>query len=533
MNEARRQLVLALVILAALTAVAFVARPLTPIDETRYISVAWEMWLRGDWLVPFKNGEPYSHKPPLLMWIYQIGWLVFGVSEWWARLVSPLFAVASGVLTLTLARRLWPEWPESDGLGERAVLILASCALWIFSATTAMFDVMLACFTLLGMHGMVSAAEGRAGRGFALLGLAIGLGVLAKGPVILLHTLPVAVLAPWWSPGLAWKRWSLGVLAAVLLGATIALVWAIPAGIAGGEEYRHAIFWGQTANRMVQSFAHQRPFWWYLPLLPLLFFPWALWPALWRGLRELAQQGLDRGSRLCLAWSLPVLLAFSLISGKQVHYLVPFVPALALLAARALVTGKEGSVALPSLLAAGLGAALLLFAHGDLSHARKLFPELPLPVPAWMLIVAALAVWLWPRRPRTPVLMPALIGAFVVGFFQLSMRDSFHSDYDTRPLAAAVAAAQARGCVIANDGVYHDQFHFAGRLRQPFMAFEDEREMAKWLDRNPQACALIYVRHAASLHGYRVLFSHGYLGGAAALMEASEAAAVLRETNPD
>ena len=80
----RWALVLALLVLAALTGVAFVARPMTPIDETRYISVAWEMWLRGDWLVPYKNGEPYSHKPPLMMWLFQIGWAIFGVSEWWA-----------------------------------------------------------------------------------------------------------------------------------------------------------------------------------------------------------------------------------------------------------------------------------------------------------------------------------------------------------------------------------------------------------------------------------------------------------------
>ena len=63
----RRALLLALGLLTLLTGVALYARPLTPIDETRYISVAWEMWLRGDPLVPFKNGAPYSHKPPLIV----------------------------------------------------------------------------------------------------------------------------------------------------------------------------------------------------------------------------------------------------------------------------------------------------------------------------------------------------------------------------------------------------------------------------------------------------------------------------------
>ena len=58
-------------------------RPLWPVDETRYASVAWEMWLRGDFLVPHINGEPYSHKPPLLFWLIQAGWALFGVNDWW------------------------------------------------------------------------------------------------------------------------------------------------------------------------------------------------------------------------------------------------------------------------------------------------------------------------------------------------------------------------------------------------------------------------------------------------------------------
>ncbi|MBI2235329.1 MAG: glycosyltransferase family 39 protein, partial [Micavibrio aeruginosavorus] len=45
-------------------------RPLLPIDETRYVTVAWEMFLRHDPLAPLTvNGTPYHHKPPLLFWL--------------------------------------------------------------------------------------------------------------------------------------------------------------------------------------------------------------------------------------------------------------------------------------------------------------------------------------------------------------------------------------------------------------------------------------------------------------------------------
>jgi hypothetical protein len=43
--------------------------PVLPIDETRYLAVAWEMRLHGDFLVPHLNGAPYSDKPPLLFWL--------------------------------------------------------------------------------------------------------------------------------------------------------------------------------------------------------------------------------------------------------------------------------------------------------------------------------------------------------------------------------------------------------------------------------------------------------------------------------
>ena len=45
---------------ALLVGVTQALRPILPIDETRYVSVAWEMWARGDFLVPHLNGSPYS-----------------------------------------------------------------------------------------------------------------------------------------------------------------------------------------------------------------------------------------------------------------------------------------------------------------------------------------------------------------------------------------------------------------------------------------------------------------------------------------
>ena len=87
------------VVMAALVAM----RPLLPIDETRYLSVAWEMWLSGDPVHLTKNGQMYTHKTPLLFVLINLVWLITGVSEFAARMVGPACAVAMVAGTAALA----------------------------------------------------------------------------------------------------------------------------------------------------------------------------------------------------------------------------------------------------------------------------------------------------------------------------------------------------------------------------------------------------------------------------------------------
>ncbi len=504
------------VVLAVLTVVAMLTRPLTPIDETRYASVAWEMWLRGDYLVLFKNGEPYSHKPPLLFWLYNLGWAVAGVNEWWPRLVSPLFSLGALLLTASLARRLWPR---EEAAGRHAAWILVSCLLWMLFSTSGMFDAMLTFFALLGLRGLLIAADGFPLRGFAWLAVAIGLGVLAKGPVVLLHLLPVAVLSPWWRPGLSWKRWFGGLLLAVLGGAAIALAWAIPAAMQGGEEYRRMIFWGQTANRMVDSFAHMRPFWWYLPLLPLLFFPWLLWPELWRRFAALKREGLDMGLRCCLAWLVPVLLLLSLISGKQIHYLVPLFPAFALLAGRLLARAQPGGLWLPALAAAAAGTAMLYFAPDRLGGKLDLWENLPRWPGALLILAAGLALWLG-RKAQWRLAMLAGLGATLFALLQFYVADNLWARYDIRPLAQEIGKLQQRGTPVANNGEYHAQYQFFGRLEQSIDELKTPAEIQPWFDRHPDGVLIYYAKPKPG--EAPPLFSQPYIGETALLLNATQ-----------
>ena len=134
--------------------VAIIFRPLLPVDETRYIAVAWDMWLEDNYLVPHLNGAPYSHKPPLFFWLMTLGWHFFGVNDWWPRLIAPLFSLGTVVLTARLARVLWPARIE---ISKTAPLILLGTLFWSVFGTLTMFDTMVAFFTVAALTTLVTA----------------------------------------------------------------------------------------------------------------------------------------------------------------------------------------------------------------------------------------------------------------------------------------------------------------------------------------------------------------------------------------
>ena len=501
---------------AVVMATAFLTRPLMPMDETRYVAVAWDMWLSGNFLVPHLNGETYSQKPPLLFWLINLGWGAFGVNEWWPRLVAPLFGLASLFLTQRLARELWPETSSTPG-SSMAPLVLIGGFFWAVFTTLTMFDMILTAFVLIGLIGVVKAWRGGGWGGLLLLGLGIGFGILTKGPAVLVHTLPAALLAPWWGRGMskAWTGrkglWYVGILVSVVLGAAIALAWAVPAGMAGGEAYRDAIFWGQSAGRMVSSFAHSQPWWWYGAVLPVLLLPWVTWPAAWRAARLLPKRltleggGAEAGGmRFCVAWFVPAVIVFSFISGKQFHYLLPELPAFALVLARLLAAedrvedGAEPkaspSLVLPGLLAVILAAALF---------ALPVLPLPALPQPWWdlvasgwgvLLAAAGVGVMAAARLPLSQRIaaLAALAAGFVVST-HLAMRPVLAAVFDLKPVALRLAEWQRQGVPLANFSKYHGQYNFLGRLKKPIAQVGMfSPDTAEFIKRHPDGLIIAY-----------------------------------------
>ena len=504
----RRVLLAQALVCALLTLAAVLFRPLTPTDEGRYVTVAWEMWNSREFISLTLNGELYGHKPPLLFWLINAGWAVFGVSEWWPRLLVGLFGFGATALVLRIAQRLAGDRQE---IAATTAAITVSTLFWMVFTGAVMFDLMLACFVLLGIDAVLQAAQ-RPGPGpWALAGLALGLGILTKGPVALLHVLPLALLAPWWLPTLVksgaaqrvhWGHWYGGVAIALLLAATVALSWALPSALAGGKEFGREIFWSQTVDRIATTVHHLRPFWFYAATLPLLLLPWLFFPAVWRGLVTALRVTSSRppGWAFALAWVLPVFLAFSAFRGKQIQYLLPAVPGMAFLLATGLVALgrplRRWEAWTPALLFGLLAAAVLVLnRHPRVLHVVEM-DEIGLVIwtsAAMALACVALLLAPWREAARHAAAVAAATVFVMLGVyagFGRAMLDA----YDVQAVSAHLRAVQEGGQPVAHLGKYQGQFQFIGRLREPLVVFESPAQLGAWLEQHPQGRVVVYTR---------------------------------------
>jgi len=479
-----------------LVLVSLFSRSYLPIDETRYVTVAWNMFLNHDFLVPYLNGETYSHKPPLLFWLMNLGWALFGVNDWWPRLLPSIFALGAVLMTQKIAVRLWPSRPQT---GYISSLILLGSGMWAVFTTATMFDMLVAFFTILGALGLLIAWQSEAKKGWIYVAIAIAGGLLAKGPTILLQILPLAVLAPWWmshsSNQLNLRRWYLSILIAAFVAVLILLAWAIPAGIYGGAKYQHDIFWGQTADRMVKSFAHRRPIYWYLPMLPVMLFPWLFALPVWRALAKSFIAINEQGVRFCLAWFIPVFVAFSFISGKQPHYLLPIIPAFALLVARGwdeitLMTWLDK--VLPMFFGVAMGFLLLaLPIYNQHHYLAPWVANVPIWAGAIQVLGSVMLMISIDNQKKRYFQHLSLLGLLTISMLYIGVIRSAGAAYDMTNISHYLKGLQDKNIPLSNIGKYHGQFNFVGRMLSSPQEL-NEAELEGWFAQHPNGRVVMY-----------------------------------------
>lgn len=473
-----------------LIAVSFSIRDPWPVDETRMLAVAWEMWLRESVIVPWLNGDYFVH-PPLAYWVIHLGWHVFGVNDWWPRLAPSLFALASVYVTGRLARRLWPEALDVQ---RYAPVVLLGTVVFALYVTLALPDMLQVFFALLALWGTLIMWRPRDSYAWLLVGLAVGLGSLAAGPMVLIYALPPALLAPLWvdrgsKPN--WGNWYAEVFNALLLGLALGAAWAVPVGAQAGVGYLWELLVHAPALFALEHFASSHPWWWYSLLTPVVFLPWSILPLNWARLWHIRAEPSNAGLNFCIVWIVSVLMLLSLFDMKQPQFLLPVLPAGALMTAHLLLNEELHNYGHDSALS-GMTIPLILF--GGLA---AIIPKLPrvdfLPQILWeispfvgvaIVIVGIALAWLPLKEVRRRTTDTALIGVLLALLIVIGAGSQFNASYRVNEAALAIRQAQDASRPVAYVGDYQGQFQFSGRLYQS-LAILDARNAERWARQNP------------------------------------------------
>ena len=352
----RRSSLLMLLLLPAVLLYPRLSFPLFEPDESRYAEIGREMLQRGEWVVPYLQSEPYLDKPPLLYWLIEISYTLFGVRVWAARLVPALAVHICVLLVYLLGRR---------GVGERAAfwgaLALGLAPGWTSMGQLLLMDSLLTLWTTLALLSAFEAVRGdRLSWGWWLLAsLACGLGVLTKGPVAL-----VLLLSPLWlqrrltGSGCRIGRAGASVFVVVILAVTLpwyaAMSLRIPA-------FARDFFWEHNVRRFLAPFAHEHGIWFYIPVLLGGLLPGTL--LLVPFLRFLFSSDPSRAARRTVELSFLLLAGgwcvffFTLSQCKLPTYIMPAFPPLCLAFGHFLVNNP---VPLRALRTGGIGAFLVL-----------------------------------------------------------------------------------------------------------------------------------------------------------------------------
>jgi 4-amino-4-deoxy-L-arabinose transferase-like glycosyltransferase len=314
--------------------------PLLGPDEPRYAQVAREMFLSGDLITPTLGGYTWFEKPALLYWLIAGAFKVFGVSEWSARLGPAV----CGLLTIAAVWLVGRQLDKTDprGFAFWSLLVMATCLGLIVFSRAASFDVVITMTTTcsLAFFLLHELAITKSSKRLLLIGFYsfIGLSLLAKGLVGIV--IPFGVVGVYYVLRRRWPQrfvW-LSLIWGVPLALGVSAIWYGPVIAKHGWSFVDEFFVQHHFARYVSNkYHHPQPVYFYPAIILMLTVPWTVYfvEALWKS-RRWTWRGTDDLSVVrvfALAWLLFPIVFFSFSGSKLPGYVLPALPAAALLIA--------------------------------------------------------------------------------------------------------------------------------------------------------------------------------------------------------
>lgn len=353
-----------LVILAITLLFGRLGRSALHFDEAIYAQVSKEMIERNEWLTPHWNGQLWFHKSPVFFWITALFFTLFGIDEFWGRFASAVSGLAVLLLSYLIARRIY-----NRAAGVLAVLILLASQLFVFYARVGTTDTMLTLFVLLAAYAYLKTEDDD--RFWLLVGGACAMALMVKGaagviaPLVLLLT---AIVERNLVPVLRSKWLWLG----VGLGLLIVLPWHLFMYQQHGEAFLNGYVYSHVINRAKSNLNEfQRGYGYYFSVLRNFFFPWVyILP-----FALLLKRG--RRSAILVILGLTVFILYTIVQTKFQWYILPAIPAFAIIVAGFIAS----SIEYRSRLQLRIGALVLILlwagaTYGILRLVRTVDPDI-------------------------------------------------------------------------------------------------------------------------------------------------------------
>ena len=265
-------------------------------DEPRYAQIGRTMARTGDWVTPVLNGSPWFEKPPLLYWMMAAAWKGGLKDELAAR-------VPIGLMSLAFLGLVWRV------LGRPAALMLGTAVGYVAFSLVGVTDLPL---TAAFGAAMLLALPGEGKRLPLICGVLLGVAMLAKGLVPVVLALP----AIWF-----WRHQPRRLLAVAGIALAIFGAWFALATLRNGAQpWQELIVKHHFARFIGEQIHHERPFWFYVPVLLAGLLPWT------PGLVNISLT--DSRAWFLAAWAGFGFLFFSASANKLPGYLLPLVPAI-------------------------------------------------------------------------------------------------------------------------------------------------------------------------------------------------------------
>lgn len=291
-------------------------------DETAYAQVAHEMLQENTWTVPFFNGEAFLHKPVFAYCMIRVAYHIFGENEFSARFFSAVFGLATCIMTFFLGELLYDSW-----LGFLSGLILATSMMPLVVFRAAVTDAYLVFFITGSLYFFLKAGYAKRKGFYYISYVMMGLGTMVKGPIGFVLPAGIIFFYLLFSKNLGMikeiRPWhGLGILLLVVSP------WFLKIYSMMGDKFVSDFIMKHHVERFSQSMGgHRGPFWTYVPVVLLGFFPWSVFSIQsYKTFKSFNPQM----SRFLLVWCGVVFVLFSLASTKLPHYVLPLFPALAI-----------------------------------------------------------------------------------------------------------------------------------------------------------------------------------------------------------